>query len=180
MQKNAAETAQDRPEVAQRDILHAQVSFRNSFGGALSSSVVAAKSFASGRENALYMPSLAASRRNLAKTQARWRAPRPWRCETETQLIRHVALKWCNDLNRRWSGRGLARRLGVSQMYIWKLTRQFEGGKLNVRSPLSGGATFEELGSALGSARWQTRKMKEQGLLRETTRQMMERVLGWS
>jgi len=65
-------------------------------------------------------------------------------------------------------------------MYIWKLTRQFEDGKLNVRSPLSGGATFEELGSALGSARWQTRKMKEQGLLRETTRQMMERVLGWS
>jgi hypothetical protein len=93
-------------------------------------------------------------------------------------VIRHVALKWCNDLNRRWSGRGLARELGVSQMYIWKLTRQFKDGKLNVRSPCSGAATFEELGRALGSARWQTKKMKEQGLLRETTRQMIERVLG--
>jgi hypothetical protein len=95
-------------------------------------------------------------------------------------LIRHVTLKWCNDLNRRWSGRGLARALGVSQMYIWKLTRQFKDGKLNVRSPLSGNATFEELGNALGTAQWQTRKMKGQGLLRETTRQMIQRVLGRS
>ena len=124
------------------------------------------------------MPSPEASRRNLAKAQARWRAPRPWRCEAETQLIRHVALKWCNDLNRRWSGRGLARALGVSQKYIWKLTQQFKDGKLNVHSPYSGAATFEELGRALGSARWQTRKMKEQGLLRETPRQMIDRVLG--
>jgi hypothetical protein len=126
------------------------------------------------------MPSPEASRRNLAKAQARWRAPRPWRCETETQLIRHVALKWCNDLNRRWSGRGLARELGVSQTYIWKLTRQFQNGKLNVRSPLSSAATFEELGRALGSARWQTRKMKGQGLLRETTRGIIKRVLSRS
>ena len=86
-----------------------------------------------------------------------------------TKLIRHVALKWCNDLDRRWSGRGLARKLGVSQTYIWKLTRQFKDGKLNVRSPLSGAATFEELGKALGPANWQSRKMREQGLLRCTT-----------
>jgi hypothetical protein len=124
------------------------------------------------------MPSREASQRNLAKTQARWRAPRPGRCATETQLIWHVALKWCNDLNRQWSGRGLARVLGVSQMYIWKLTRQFKDGNLNVRSPCSGAATFEELGRALGTARWQTRKMRKQGLLRETTRQMIARVLG--
>jgi hypothetical protein len=58
-------------------------------------------------------------------------------------------------------------------MYIWKLTRQFKDGKLNVRSPLSGNATFEELGNALGTAQWQTRKLKGQGLLRETTRQMI-------
>ena len=63
-------------------------------------------------------------------------------------------------------------------LYISKLTRQFKDGNLNVRSPCSGAATFEELGRALGSARWQTKKMKEQGLLRETTRQMIERVLG--
>jgi hypothetical protein len=123
------------------------------------------------------MPSPEASRRNLAKAQARWRAPRPWRCETETQLIRHVTLKWCNDLNRRWSGRGLARALGVSQTYIWKLTRQFKDGKLNVHSPLSGSATFEELGNALGTAQWQTRKMKEQGLLRCTYREAVARMV---
>jgi len=126
------------------------------------------------------MPSPEASRRNLAKAQARWRAPRPWRCKAETQLIRHVALKWCNDLNRRWSGRRLARILGVSQMYVWKLTRQFADGRLNVRSPVSGSATFEELGRELAAAKWRTRKMREQGLLRETTRQMVDRVLNRS
>jgi len=124
------------------------------------------------------MPSSEASRRNLAKANERWRAPRPWRCEAETQLIRHVALKWCNDPNHRWSGRRLARILGVSQMYVWKLTRQFADGRLNVRSPLSGGATFEELGRELAAAKGRTRKMREQGLLRETTRQMIDRVLG--
>jgi hypothetical protein len=123
------------------------------------------------------MPSPAASRRNLAKAKARWRAPRPWRCEAETQLIRHVALKWCNDLNRRWSDRGLARKLGVSQTYIRKLTRQFEDGKLNVRSPLSGSATFEELGQALASAKWQSRMMKERGLLRCTYREAVARMV---
>jgi hypothetical protein len=77
-------------------------------------------------------PSSEALRRNLAKAKARWRAPRPWRYETETQLIRHVVLKWCNDLNQRWSGRGLARSLGVSQTHIWKLTRQFKDAKSRV------------------------------------------------
>jgi hypothetical protein len=123
------------------------------------------------------MPSPEASRRNLAKAQARWRAPRPWRSQAETQLIRHVTLKWCNDLNRRWSGRGLARALGVSQMYIWKLTRQFKDGKLNVRSPCSGSATFEALGRELASAQWQSRKMKEQGLLRCTYREAGAKIV---
>lgn len=31
------------------------------------------------------MPSPAASRRNLEQAKARWRKPRPWRCEVETQ-----------------------------------------------------------------------------------------------
>jgi biotin operon repressor len=124
------------------------------------------------------MPSPEASRRNLAKAQARWRQPRPWRCETETQLIRHVTLRGCNDIDRKWSGRKLARILGVSQMYVWKLTQQFEDGNLNVRSPLGSASSLEELGKALGSARRQTREMREQGLLRETTRQMIDRVLG--
>jgi hypothetical protein len=53
-------------------------------------------------------------------------------------------------------------------MYVRKLGRKFANGTLQVRSPLSGSATFEELGQALGSAKWQTRKMKEQGLLRYT------------
>ena len=126
------------------------------------------------------MPSPEASRRNLAKANARWRRPRPWRCETESQLIRHLTLRWCNEIDRKWSGRKLARILGVSQMYVWKLTQQFKDGNLNVRSPLGSASTLEELGKALGSARSQTRKMREQGLLRETTRQMIARVLGHS
>jgi hypothetical protein len=59
----------------------------------------------------------------------------------------------------------------VNQTYIWKLMRQFKDGKLNVRSACSGAAPFEELGRALGSAKWQTRKMKEQGLQRCTYRE---------
>jgi hypothetical protein len=47
-----------------------------------------------------------------------------------------------------------------------------------VRSPLGSASTLEELGKALGSARRQAREMREQGLLRETTRQMIDRVLG--
>jgi hypothetical protein len=65
----------------------------------------------------------------------------------------------------------------VSLVYVRKLGRQFKDGKLNVRSPLSGAATFEELGRELGLAQWQTRKMKEQGLLRETNRHCARKVL---
>jgi len=106
------------------------------------------------------------------------RPPRPWRCEAESQLIRHVTLRWCNDIDRKWSGRKLVRLLGVSQMYFRTLTQQFKDGNLIVRSPLGSASTLEELGKALASARGQTRKMREQGLLRETTRQMIDRVLG--
>lgn len=92
--------------------------------------------------------------------------------QTKTQLIRHVTLKRYSDLNRSWTGRGLALALGASQAYIGKLTRQFEDGKLSVGSPWALLAlSFEELGQALGSAKWQTRKMKEQGLLRCTYRE---------
>ena len=50
--------------------------------------------------------------------------------------------------------------------------------QFDVRSPLGSASTLEELGKALGSARRQAREMREQGLLRETTRQMIDRVLG--
>jgi hypothetical protein len=92
-------------------------------------------------------------------------------------LIKHVAWKWFTDQKPRWSGRGLARVLGVSPMDVRKLGRQFKDGKLNVSSPLSGAATFEELGKELGQAKWQTRKMKEQGLLRYTYREAAARMI---
>ena len=38
-------------------------------------------------------------------------------------------------------------------------------------------ATFEELGRELGSAQWQTRKMREQGLLRCTYREAVARMV---
>jgi hypothetical protein len=64
--------------------------------------------------------------------------------------------------------------------YVSKLTQQFKDGHLNAQSPLGSASTLEELGKALGSARRQTREMREQGPLRETTRQMIDRVLGRS
>ena len=69
-------------------------------------------------------------------------------------MIKHIAWKWFTDQKPRWSGRGLARVLGVSPMYVRKLGRKFADGTLQVRSPLSGAATFEELGEALGPANW--------------------------
>jgi hypothetical protein len=42
---------------------------------------------------------------------------------------------------------------------------------------VSGSATFEELGQALASAKWKTRKMKEQGLLRFTYREAVARMV---
>jgi hypothetical protein len=117
------------------------------------------------------------------------RKPRGEPCESESPLARSASLALrngnsvdpaCNvemvqPSKPEMVGPGLARPLGVSQMHIWKLTRQFKDGRLNVRSPLRGSATFEELGNTLGTAQWQTRKMKEQGLLCYTCREAVAR-----
>src|SRR5262245_9887866 len=109
------------------------------------------------------MPSPETSRRNLEKARARWRAPRPWRCDAETQLIKRIVWRWCSDGRPRWSGRQLARLLAVSHTYVRKLAREF--ARDSVLPGIDIHATFEELGPELAQARMQTRKMRIQCLL---------------
>jgi hypothetical protein len=134
------------------------------------------------------MPSAEASRRNLEKARAHWRAPRPWRSEEETRVVRCLAWQWFIGQEPRCSGRAIARKLGVSHTYIQKLSREFATnptGMLETASRLvriRGGivvcvngqlrkpeyreyTTFEQL----AQAQRQSRKMSEQGLLRYTT-----------
>src|SRR5271165_4996301 len=71
------------------------------------------------------MPSPETSRHNLEKAWANWRRPRPWRSESESQVVRRLTWQWLIGREPRCSGRGLARRLGVSHTYVQKLVREF-------------------------------------------------------
>jgi hypothetical protein len=72
------------------------------------------------------MPSREASLRNLQKARLTWRPPRPWRSGQETRVIRRLVWQWFTyGGTEKWSGRALARRLGVSHTYIQKLAREF-------------------------------------------------------
>jgi transcriptional regulator with XRE-family HTH domain len=70
------------------------------------------------------VPSPNASRRNLEKARERWRAPRPWRSEQETRVIKQIVGRWLLDRMSHCSRRKLAQRLGVSQAYLWKLSHR--------------------------------------------------------
>ena len=72
------------------------------------------------------MPSREASLRNLEKARARWRAPLPWRCPQESRLIKRLAWQYFTGAGPRCSLRGLARRLGVSLIYVQKLRQQLK------------------------------------------------------
>lgn len=118
------------------------------------------------------MPSREASRRNLEKARARWRPPRPWRSAQETRLIKRLVWQWFNSRESgKWSGRAVARWLGVTHTYIQKLVLEFvrEPSKIEREVRSSRVATFEQL----IRAQEETRQQKERGWLRSPRRWRM-------
>jgi hypothetical protein len=115
------------------------------------------------------MPSPEASRRNLENARARWRAPKPWRSADESLAIKRLVWQWFNSAEpAKWSGRAVARWLGVTHTYIQKLVREFatDGGKMQREALHYGLASFEQL----FKAREATRQEKERGQLRPLRR----------
>jgi hypothetical protein len=138
------------------------------------------------------VPSPNASRRNLEKARERWRAPRPWRSEQETRVIKQIVARWLLDRMAHCSGRKLAQRLGVSQAYLWKLSHRLVAepdamfrlareqasrashelagisadGRLQRVQYLS--TSWEFLFVQLGEAQERTRQLRSSGYLRTT------------
>lgn len=114
------------------------------------------------------MPSPETSRQNLAKAKARWRAPRPWRSESESRLIRTFVWHWHLGRGPWCSGRALARWLGVSHTHIQKLTRTLSRSESDFLREVaySGLPTIE----GLRRAREESRQQREYGRLRTQPR----------
>lgn len=112
------------------------------------------------------MPSLEASLRNLEKARAAWsHPPRPWRSAHDSCVIRRLVWQWLNCREPgKWSGRAVARWLGVSHTWIQKLVRQFATDPSEMLREIP--ATFEQL----RRAQEETRKEKERGELRPPRR----------
>jgi hypothetical protein len=111
------------------------------------------------------MPSYEASMRNLARAQARWRPPRPWRSKQEALAVRRFAFQWftCRDRSRP-SGRAWARALGVSHTWLQKLVREFavDASEMWRLQAAKGEPRFPEFSRAQESSR----HMRERGQLR--------------
>jgi hypothetical protein len=111
------------------------------------------------------MPSYETSMRNLAKANAKWRPPRPWRSDQESRMIRRLIFQWltCRDRSRP-SGRAWARAMGVSHTWLQKVasrsaTDPEEMWKLQARH---GDPSF----ALLEAARRRSEEMRANGLLR--------------
>lgn len=110
------------------------------------------------------MPSRQSSLQNLAKARLRWRSPRPWRCQTESRVIRMITWHWYLGHGPWCSGRALARWLGVSHTYIQKLTRTLPRNEDDfLREVAHFGVPTAD---ALRRAREESRQQRERGLLR--------------
>jgi hypothetical protein len=110
------------------------------------------------------MPSRESSLRNLAKAQAKWRAPRPWRSYQETCVIKRLVWQWFNYPGpQKWTGRTVGRRLGVSHTYVQKLVREFA---MEPSKMLRGNWRCEATLDDLSRAQEQSRKERERGWLR--------------
>src|SRR5215471_15528949 len=115
------------------------------------------------------MPSLEASLQNFAKARAKWHPPRPWRSYQETRIIKRLVWQWLTYRGPgKYSGRAVARWLGVSHTYIQKLVKQFttNPSEMQLEARRHTPATFEHL----SRAREETRKEKERGWLRPPCR----------
>src|ERR1700676_2946277 len=114
------------------------------------------------------MGSREAAVRNLdeAMRSGKWRRPRPWRSQAESDAIKRLVWLWynhCGPGKARESVHSLARVLMVSRSYIQKLTRGFEREPRAMRQEDQryGPATLAQL----ARAQEETRRQRERGLL---------------
>lgn len=116
------------------------------------------------------MPSVEASLWNLAKARAAWsHPPRPWRSAHESRLIKRLVWQWLHSKEPgKWSGRAVARWLGLSHTWIQKLVRQFATDPSEMLREIRRHvpATFEQL----RHAQEETGKERESGWLRPPRR----------
>ena len=107
---------------------------------------------------------------SLARLKSPWL--RPWRCPSETDLIRRLAWQWEHKRQKYGFGecskRGLARRLGVSQTWVQKLCREYrrDPQRLQTIAARQGVACIEQL----AQAQEQTRQLRGRGQLRRRIR----------
>ena len=115
------------------------------------------------------MPSYESSMRNLAKAKARWRPPRPWRSDQESQMIRRYVIQWltCRDRSKP-SGRAWARGLGISHTWLQKLVRRFQAdpSKMLREARRCGDPTFAQLTRASAPTRKASKWMSDRGKAR--------------
>lgn len=99
-----------------------------------------------------------------ARSSARYRPPRSWRCAEESQLIRQFAALWftCTDRNRP-SSRSWARGLGIDHMWLVRLTKQFMKDPGEPNRLLAGGLPQPD---QLRRAQEVSLQMRERGELR--------------
>ena len=116
------------------------------------------------------MGSREAAVRNLdeAMRSGKWRRPRPWRSQAESDAIKRLVWLWFNHCGlgqTRESIHSLARALEISRSYIQKLLRKFE------RDPSEMQREDRQHGPAnltyLARAQEETRRQRERGLLRQ-------------
>jgi hypothetical protein len=110
------------------------------------------------------MPSYESSMRNLAKSRAKMRSPRPWRSNDEARLIRRYVFQWLTARGKKPSGRNWARQLGISHTWLQKLVREFRASPNEMwrLQATKGDPQFTEL----TRAREYSRQMRERGELR--------------
>jgi hypothetical protein len=115
------------------------------------------------------MPSYESSMQNLARAREKWRPPRPWRSDHESQMIRRLAFQWftCRDRSRP-SGRDWVRQLGISHTWLQKLCREFTADPTEMwRLQRANG---DPKSADLSRAKEYSLEMKESGELRSSRR----------
>jgi hypothetical protein len=108
---------------------------------------------------------------DVAMKRGRWRRPRPWRSQAESDVIKRLVWLWFNHRGpgrTRESIHSLARALGVSRSYIQKLVKMFERdpSEMQREDRRRGPANLTQL--ARGQD--ETRRQRERGLLRTNAR----------
>jgi transposase len=116
------------------------------------------------RRTRYFVPSPAASRRNLEKAKANWRPPRRWRSHQEARVIRRLVWQWFTYRGpRKLAGRAVARQLGISHTHVQKLVREFKTNPSEMQPQRAfGEATIGDLSRAQEISRQE----RERGHLR--------------